>query len=414
MTSRARVFLVPLLLAAGCSLFTDPVRRPPEQLTALPRELTADEVRVSQAANQFTFTLFRRLSAAQPGVNVFVSPLSVTFSLGMAMNGAHGSTFDEMRSTLGFGAAELAEINEGYRGLMSLESGLDPSTTFTIANSVWYKTGLPVHQSFLDMVRETFDAEAKASPFDASTITQVNDWVRANTRDRIPTILDQIDPTDVMFLVNAIYFRGSWRDGFDRTRTVDAPFHALDGTTQTVKMMRREQGQGKIRYAYTGLGEVGEMSYGNGAFVMTVLLPRGDSDVNAAAAALDTATWRDLVGALHEIEGEVSLPRLRLEYERDLAMDLQALGMVTPFIPGGADFTRMSPLGLELFIGFVKHKTFVSVDEEGTEAAAVTNTGIRIISLPPGLRADRPFIFAIRERFSGTILFMGKIVRVVQ
>lgn len=402
------------VLLAACSFGTDPGPKPPEQLTALPRVLTTDELRVSQAANHFAFTLFRRLSEAQPDENVFVSPLSVGFSLGMTMNGANGTTLDEMRQTLGFGTAELAQINAGYKGLMALESGLDPSTTFTIANSVWYRTTLPVHQSFIDAVRQTFDAEVKASPFDASTITQVNDWVSANTNGKIPTILDSIDSSHVMFLVNAIYFKGSWRDRFDVANTRDGTFRALDGTEQTVKMMRRAQGEGKIRHRSTPAGELGEMSYGNGAFVMTVLVPSPASNVNVAAASLDTATWRSMVDGMQEIQGDVVFPKLRLEYERELRDDLKALGMVTPFIPDGADFTGMSELGRQMYIAFVKHKTFVQVDEEGTEAAAVTNTGMGITSLPPGLRADRPFLFVIRERFSGTVLFMGKIVRVPQ
>lgn len=411
---RTRTVVVGAVLLVGCSLFTDPTPRPPAQLTQLPRALTSDEVRVSQAANQFTFSLFRRLSAAQPTENVFVSPFSVTMSLGMAMNGAAGTTLDEMRRTLGFGAAELAEINRGYKGLMSLEGGLDPSTTFIIANSVWYKSGIPFHQSFLDLVKQVFDAEVTGSPFDATTVAAVNAWVSAETNGRIPTVLDSIKPEDVMFLVNAIYFKGSWRDGFDPSKTRDMAFRTVAGADQTVKMMNREKGQGKIRFAYTPSGEMGEMSYGNGAFVMTVLVPNYGANVNTVAAGLDTASWRSLVDAMREVEGEVQFPRLKLEYERTLNDDLIALGMVTPFNDMAADFSQLSPWGSEMYISFVKHKAFVRVDEEGTEAAAVTNTGVGLVSLPPGIRATRPFIFAIRERFSGTILFVGKIVRVEQ
>jgi serine protease inhibitor len=408
--ARARIAVSALVLA-GCSS-TEP--GPPQQLTGLPRELTADEVHVSRAANQFALTLFKRLNEAQPDENVFVSPLSVSFSLGMTMNGADGTTLDEMRSTLGFGAEELSAINAGYRGLMSLESGLDPSTTFDIANSVWYKQTLPVHQSFVDELKATFDAEVRASPFDQSTITQVNDWVSANTNGKIPTILEAISPDDVMFLINAIYFKGSWRDQFNPAKTRDGSFHPLDGSTQTVKMMHRDDGEGKLRLGFTSAAHVGELIYGTGAFVMTIVVP-SHSDVNAFTATLDTAAWSALVGPLGaETESAVALPKLRLEYKRELKEDLQALGMRVPFVPRGADFTRMSPMGMDMFIAFVQHKTFVNVDEEGTEAAAVTNTGVGITSAPLCLCVDRPFIFAIRERFSGTILFMGKIVRIPQ
>ncbi|MGH7679693.1 MAG: serpin family protein [Gemmatimonadaceae bacterium] len=404
-----RSFLAFASLLAACSGGTEPA--PPELLTALPRELTADERHVSAAANQFAFSLFKRLAQAQPAENVFVSPLSVSFALGMTLNGANGTTFDEMRSTLGFGSSELAKINDGYKGLMALEAGLDPSTTFQIANSVWYRQGLSVLQPFIDAVQSTFDAEVRPSPFDATTIKQVNDWVSAKTNSKIPTILEQIQDSDVMFLINAIYFKGSWRTQFDPAKTRDMPFEALVGTQQ-VKTMNRPEGSGKMRYFRTGTATVGELIYGNGAFVMTIVMP--DGDVNAFTATLDTASWSSLLAPLVEADLRVALPKLRLEYKRELSNDLKALGMQVPFQPGGADFTRMSPIGTEMFISFVQHKTFVDVNEEGTEAAAVTNVGVGITSAPPCLCVDRPFVFAIRERFSGTILFIGRIVSIPQ
>jgi serine protease inhibitor len=392
------------LLATACGGSTEP--KSPPLLLDLPRALSANETRVSRAANQFAFTLFRRLNETQRDSNVFVSPLSVSFALGMTLNGANGTTFDEMRSTLGFGAAELGEINDGYRNFMSLEGGLDPTTTFRIANSVWYRQTLPVHQSFVDTVKRVFDAEVRASDFGAGTITQMNDWVSAKTNGKIPTIIDQIPDDLVMCLINAIYFKGTWRTQFDPAQTRDMQFNAAGGA-QTVKTMHHVKGAIKLGSA-TG-ATVGELLYGNGAFVMTIVVPQ---DVNALAATLDTTAWTSLLGRLHETKADVYLPKLRLEYGRQMADDLKALGMNVPFIRDGADFTRMSPLGRQLYIQFVKHKTFVDVNEEGTEAAAVTNVGIGLTSLAPELRVDRPFIFAIRERFSGTILFIGKIVRI--
>jgi serine protease inhibitor len=395
-------------LASACGGSTEP--GPPAQLTGLPRVLSADELRVSRAANQFTFRLFQRLNAAQPSENVFVSPLSVSFSLGMAMNGAAGQTFDEMRAALGFDAAELAEINAGYSGLMGLQAGLDASTTFQIANSIWYRNGFTVHAAFIDQVREAFSADVNASPFDASTITQVNNWVSGKTNGRIPTILESITDANVMFLINAIYFKGSWREAFKPAQTRDASFASISGP-QTVKMMTRtDDEEGSIRFSATPTATVGELSYGNGAFVMTVLLPNGTSTLESLAASLDTAAWTALVAPMQERRYRVELPRFTITYERQLKDDLIALGMNIPFSENGADFSRMTPQ--QAFISFVKHKSFVQVDEEGTEAAAVTNTGISVTSLPPCLCVDRPFIFAIRERFSGTILFIGKVVRI--
>jgi len=393
---------------AGCSASVDP-KGPPAQLTALPRALTADEARISSAANQFTFSLFQRLNAQQPNENVFVSPLSVSFSLGMTMNGASGTTLDEMRSALGFGPSQLAEINRGYAGLMGLEAGLDHSTTFQIANSVWYRQNFSVKQTFVDQVKATFDAEVTASPFDPTTVTKVNEWVSAKTNGKIPTILDEIASDNVMFLINAIYFKGAWREQFDPSRTQDAPFNSLSGV-QTVKTMVRPDKVGKIRYGGTAAATVGELSYGNGAFVMTIVMPNGSSTIATLAAGLDTAAWSALLAPMQERDFRVTLPKFKLTYERQLKQDLMALGMNVPFSESGADFGAMTDD--QVFISFVKHKTFVDVNEEGTEAAAVTNTGISVTSLPPCLCVDRPFIFVIRERFSGTILFIGKMVRI--
>ncbi|HYC50733.1 MAG TPA: serpin family protein [Gemmatimonadaceae bacterium] len=407
--TRVALLAAAAVIHIGCSDATNPKPSPPAQITALPRELTEDEVRVSNAANQFSFTLFQRLNAAQPDENVFVSPLSISFALGMAMNGANSATLDQMRTTLGFGATELAEINQGYRGLLELEGTLDPSTTFTIANSVWYRQGFPVHASFLDEVREAFDASVNASPFDATTVTAVNQWVSDKTNGKIPTVLQTIDDGLVMFLINAIYFKGSWRDQFDPKKTMPLPFTGKSGM-QTVPTMMRAALSGKMRAAYLPDVTVGELSYGNSAFVMSIVVPNEPGAIDAFTASLDADRWNTLIGAMQERQDMVALPKFTLSYERQLKDDLEAMGMVDPFDPGNADFSRMT--SAQLYLSFVKHKTFVDVNEEGTEAAAVTVVGGSTTSMPPCLCVNRPFVFAIRERFSGTILFMGKMIRI--
>ncbi len=407
--ARVALLAAAAVIHIGCSDATNPKSSPPAQITALPRELTEDEVRVSNAANQFSFALFQRLNAAQPDENVFVSPLSISFALGMAMNGASSATLDQMRTTFGFGAAELAEINQGYRGLLELEGTLDPSTTFTIANSVWYQQGFPVHASFIDQVRESFDAAVNASPFDATTVTAVNQWVSDKTNGKIPTILQSIDDDLVMFLINAIYFKGSWRTRFDPAQTIDAPFHAIGGD-QPAKLMHRE---GVMRYLETADFRAVDLPYGSNAYSMTVVLPNEGRSVQTVAASLQSSSWTEWMTRFRDAEVDLHLPRLKLAWERGLIPDLESLGMRAAFVPGGADFTRLSPAGRDLYISVVKQKTYVDVNEEGTEAAAVTNVGISLVSMPVRIpfRVDRPFILVLRERLSGTILFMGKIVR---
>jgi serine protease inhibitor len=400
--------LAALATLAACAGSTEP-GMPPTPLTALPRSLSTSEAKVLGAANAFTFALFRQLNAAQAGENVFVSPLSASMALGMTMNGAAGRTFDEMRSALGFGAASQAEINAGYKGLIALLRGLDGSVDFRIGNSIWYRRDFPFTPSFLDATSTWFDAEVQGLDFGnvSAALQVINGWVNQNTGGKIPSILDGIGDHHVMFLINAIYFKGSWRDRFDPAETRDATFHAADGREQPTKLMHRH---GKMAYRRTADYEAVDLPYGRSAFAMTVLLPAQGKSVESLAASLSANAWAELTQGFSEVAMDLYLPRLRLEYERELNDDLEALGMREAFIGDVADFTRMSPLGKHLYIDFVKQKTFVDVNEEGTEATAATVVAIGRTSAPPSMRVDRPYLFAIRERLSGTILFVGKIV----
>jgi len=401
-----------LALAAACSGATEPdPAAPSAPLTALPRALTVGEQRVVGAANDFSFALFRRLSAAQRDSNVFASPLSASMALGMAMNGAAGTTYDEMRGTLGFGAsATESEIGESYKSLIALLRGLDPGVDFRIANSIWYRTGFPIDQGFVDRGRNWFDARASALDFASpGAVTTINDWVSTSTVGKIPTIIDRIENDQVMFLINAIYFKGSWRTRFDPSLTITAPFHAIGGD-QPAKLMRRE---GTMRWLQTADFEAIDLPYGNGAYTMTVVLPAAGKSVDDVAATLQASAWTEWVSQFRDADVELQLPRFKLEWERKLIPDLESLGMRAAFVDGRADFSRMSTPATQLYISLVKQKTYVDVNEEGTEAAAVTNVGISLTSAPvrrPFI-VDRPFVFVLRERLSGTILFMGKIVR---
>jgi serine protease inhibitor len=399
------------LLASACSPSTSP-DTPPGTLTQLPRALSAPEQAVLGAANEFTFTLFRQLTGAQRGSNVFVSPLSASMALGMTMNGAAGTTFDEMRDALAFGSAPQQEINAGYEGLIGLLRGLDRGVDFRIANSIWYEQSFPFHQTFFDAVRGPFGAEVRGLDFrSAAALPTINNWVNSQTNGKIPTILDEIPADARMYLINAIYFKGSWRQRFDPAKTESSQFTTASGSRQPVSLMHSQHA---MRYLETPELQAVDLAYGADAFAMTVILPKPGTDIETLAASLSVARWTGWIEQLREREVDLHLPKLKLEYERVLNEDLQALGIRHAFGAGGADFTRMSPRGEDLFVSVVKHKTYVDVHEEGTEAAAVTSVEIRETSAPviPTMRVDRPYLFAIRERLSGTILFIGKIVAV--
>jgi serine protease inhibitor len=400
---RSTIILTALMTLA-CS---DPPSSP-DTISALPRQLSIAEQKLVTGSNAFAFDLFRQINTAQRSSNVFISPLSASMALGMATNGAGGTTYDAMHNTLRLGDASRQEVNEGYKSLIALLRGLDKSTDFRIANSIWYETTFPFNDAFLTDSKTFFDAEVKGLDFrNSASLGTINSWVNQSTAGKIPAILDAIDPLEVMFLINAIYFKGSWQKQFDKSQTTNAPFFALDKTSSIVPLMHQST---ELRIANTPSYSAVDLFYGNSAFAMTVVLPNPSVDINALAESLTGDSWKSLEQSFTEHKSDLYLPRFQLTWKRELNPDLTALGMGVAF-RDGADFTPMSPRGKELIITKVIQKTFVDVNEEGTEAAAATSVGIGLTSAPPSIRVDRPFLFVIRERFSGTILFMGKIVK---
>lgn len=369
-----------------------------------PRELTSQEASVVEAGNSFTFDLLRLLANAEPEANLFLSPISASMVIGMAMNGADGETRAEMEQAVGLARLELGEVNQAYRGLIDLLPGLDPAVQVRIANSIWYRDGFAVLPEFLRVNRATFDAEVEGLDFGApAALETINGWVEEATKGKIPTILDEIRDDHVMFLINALYFKGLWEFPFDPRDTRDAPFHRPDGSMVQVRLMTRDS---LFLHVATDRYQAIELGYGGGAFAMTVVLPPEGVSTTALAAELDEDSWSALVESLAPGRVLVSLPRFKLEDEHMLNEPLEALGMRLAFT-GAADFSRLTPGG-GVWIDYIKQKAVVEVDEKGTEAAAVT-VGAIATSMPPEFRADRPFLFAIRERTSGTILFIGRV-----
>jgi serpin B len=405
--SRPLLALFLLVAVSSCeSIFGPPKAQDP--LTELPRQLSASEQQVIRGSNHFAFGLLREVSARDTASNIFLSPLSASMALGMTMNGARGDTYEGMRSTLGFAGMGQDEINASYRSLIDLLRGLDRGVDMRIANALWLRQGFPLRPEFVAGSRQFFDAETRELDFsDPATVGIINQWVSQGTNGRIPTILDRIDPNIVLYLMNAIYFKGSWTQQFDPRRTADAPFRRADGTEQRVRMMS-VAGATVLAHQDSDV-QIVDLPYSRGAFSMTLVLPGHGRSIESVLDMLDSDRWTDWMGRLNKQRLDVSLPRFRLEYEQMLNETLQALGMERAFSRGSADFSGMSPLGHDLFIQEVKQKTFIEVNEEGTEAAAVTSVGIGPTSAPPSFRADRPFLVVIRERLSGTILFVGTI-----
>jgi serpin B len=365
-----------------------------------------------EADNAFALKVFKEINAQNQGGNLFISPLSIAMALGMTYNGAGGETQAAMQQALELEGMSIQQINEAYRDLIDLLFELDPLVQFDLANSIWYRHDITFEQAFFDINRAYFDATVEALDFGLpSAANTINAWVRENTGDKIEEIVASPIPSHVvMYLINAIYFKGTWTYQFDKDLTQDAPFTLLTGNERTVEMMSHAE-EADLAYVTTDSFDAIDLPYGGQAFTMTVLLPREGIDVDAVVDELDSGSWNSWMSGLAETSAKVSMPKFTLEYEIELNDVLSALGMEMAFTPGAANFSKMRPAN-DLYISKVMHKTFVDVYEEGTEAAAATSVeiGLTCACGPFEFRVDRPYLFAIREKYSGTIIFMGKIV----
>ena len=378
----------------------------------LPRELTSAEKELIEADHQFSYNLFKQtVNYDQEAENIFISPLSISMTLAMALNGAEGQTFEDIRRTLALDNMDLDLINNSFKSLTELLVTLDQDVQLNIANSIWYREDISVNGEFQKRLRDYFSAEIEGLDFsDPASIDIINNWVKNNTEDLIEKIVDEIPGNDVMYLINALYFKGEWLYRFDPDKTSTADFYLENGETTPVNMMSQE---GRLATFYSDEVQMIELPYGDSLFTMTVLMPADsqtsiDHFVNDALTAENLREWRSKLSVGNQ-ETMVRMPRFQLEYELTYNEILKAMGMEIAFTAGQADFSGLvESSSADLWIDKVKHKTFVRVDEAGTEAAAVTSVSI-IESLPSAIVLNRPFVFIIYERESGTNLFMGKV-----
>jgi len=370
------------------------------------RDVPLAENRVVASGNRFGLNLFRALAPGRGDENTFISPLSVAMALGMTYNGAVGATKDAIEATLELSGMGTDEINQSYLSLVQFLTQLDPKVTLQIANSIWYRDGLDVRQDFLDANRVYFDAEVTGLNFNSpDAVATINAWVDGNTNGKIKTIIDAIPSDVVMYLIDAVYFKGAWKYQFDPNKTADAQFTSASGATVPCRMMNQV---GTFPYFANADFQLIDLPYGSERFSMTLLVPWAGKNIDSLIQQITPETWSYWIERLTPQDGAVSVPRFKLEYEQSLKDVLTDLGMGIAF-GDSADFSGINRQ-TRLAISDVRHKTFVEVNEEGTEAAAVTLVGFYLLDGPGPFHvsADRPFIFAIRERVSGTILFIGK------
>jgi len=363
------------------------------------------------ASSKFAISLFRQVALSHRQ-NVFLSPASVELALAMLYNGADGQTKTQMTNLLLPRPLPLNLFNQQYSQLIKSLTA-DPAVKLRIANSVWARQDVSFQTSFLERVRTAFNALVASRNFnDPRLREEINRWVSRETGGKIPQIIDEIKREDVMFLINAVYFQGNWSRGFNKSLTTNQPFFLANGRQKTVPMMVQS---GEFLYAESDRWQSVSLPYGTGRFSMYIFLPKPKHQLSSLINTLTPENWEQWTQSHKMRQGKVELPRFKVEYEINLNQTLQALGMRDAFIPERANFQLLTPVSV--FVSLVKHKTFVEVNETGTEAAGSTAISIGVTSVPAPtapftIRVDRPFLVAVRDNQTSTILFMGAIYEV--
>ncbi|TVP56680.1 MAG: serpin family protein [Nodularia sp. (in: Bacteria)] len=382
----------------------------PYSETPLPKKSLISDTKLVDSNNKFGFKLFSEILKNNSSEdNIFVSPSSVAIALSMAYNGASGSTQQAMAKTLELQGMSLPEINSAYSTLKELLENPDPQVQLTIANSLWANKEASLQPSFIKSTQDFYKAKVTNLDFqDAASANTINQWVEDSTSGKINKIVEKIDPDQVLFLINAIYFKGQWSNQFDKSQTAEHPFNLISGEQKQHPMMSQT---GEYRYYENDQFQVVSLPYGeDGKVSFYIFLPKEESNLQTFYQNLNFANWEKWISQLRNRDGFIRLPRFKTDYDVTLNDALKALGMAEAF----SNQANFSGMGENLKISEVKHKTFVEVNEEGTEAAAATSVGIVPTSLrqkpePFRMIVDRPFFSAIRDNQTGSILFMGSI-----
>lgn len=376
--------------------------------------MTATEVdpRLVEAQTRFGFNLFSRILKQEPNRNVFISPSSIAIALSMTYNGAEGETARAIAKTLELEGLDRSEVNQANADLRSRLESPDPKVELAIANSLWARREVAFEPAFTQQNRQFYSAEVTNLNFaDPQSVRVMNDWVKQNTRGKIDKIVDQLTPSDILFIINAIYFKGQWSTPFDKAQTVNKPFYRLNGSQKMQPLMAQT---GDYSYFETDDFQAVSLPYGqNRQMTMRIFLPKPSSNLAAFEKMLTIENWQSWLTQFRSRPGSIQIPRFKLEYDLELKNTLSAMGMGIAFEAGRANLSGISNQADR--ISKVKHKTFVEVNEEGTEAAAVTSVGITRTSIskpvPPfQMVVDRPFFFTIYDNRTKTVLFMGAIV----
>ncbi len=357
--------------------------------------------------NALGFALLAGLVQSNPGGNVLLSPPSLAFNLAMVYNGAGGATKEALARVLGVGTLSAEEINTANAAILGELEHPGQGITLDIADSLWSNDSFSIPSSFVHTSESYYQAQVYKADFaNPVVVAQINAWVSAHTGNRIPTMLQTIPGNTVLMLLNALYFHGSWAAAFDSTQTRSATFTSPAGSL-TIPMMSRT---GLYAYGSTSGVQVVSLPYAGDTFRMDIILPQPGSSLPTADLGTDWSQW---TSNLRTEEGTVELPRFTISYSTELESALQALGMGLAF-SSEANLQGICGASVGCQISTVEQKTYLSVDEQGTTAAAATGTGITITAVMQPVFtfvANRPFLCAIVNNHTGMIVFLGAVVK---
>ncbi|MEA5566036.1 serpin family protein [Anabaena sp. UHCC 0399] len=383
----------------------------PQTEASVQKKTVIPDTKIISANNKFGFKLFQEIGKQESSTkNIFVSPTSIAIALSMTYNGASGSTQQAMAKTLELQGINLPELNSAYASLNQLLENPDQNVQLKIANSLWANQNASLRPDFIQRTQDFYKAKVTTVDFqDAATPNTINRWVKDNTNGKIDSIVNKIEPNQMLFLVNAIYFKGQWSEKFDQSQTKPQPFY-ISSTQQKPHPMMSQTGD--YKYYETEQFQAVSLPYGqDGKVSLYIFLPKQNSNLKAFSQNLNAENWDKWMSQFSQREGSIKLPRFQTDYDITLNDALKALGMGEAF----SQQANFSGIGKNLAISQVRHKTFVEVNEEGTEASAATSVGIVATSfkepqVPFKMIVDRPFFTAIRDNQTGSILFMGAIV----
>ncbi|HHW36419.1 MAG TPA: serpin family protein [Bacillales bacterium] len=389
-----------ILFLTGCG-----VTSPPNFGSA---EFKEDDYKIiTEANNRFAFDLLSELVKNKEELNTFFSPFSIHSALAMTYNGAAGETEKEMAEVLHVNSYEQADINRAYASFLSRTFKRDYDATLNITNSLWLKEGYPFLEDFVTKTEDYYLAKVSEMDFsDPKTADAINKWIKQKTNGKIEEMIENIEANTVAYLINAIYFYGEWEYSFDEKQTYEDTFYVKGSKPKQQAFMRQTN---QFNYYENELIQAIDLPYKDNELSMIVLLPKERASLDDLYQDLTYEQWGNWVSQFNKQEVSITLPKFQMDYSTNLNNPLISLGMPSAFA-GNADFSQMVEHG-GVSIDEVLHKSYIDVNEKGTEATAVTSVEIKETASPvmKVMKVNRPFFFVILDNESGILLFMGEV-----